>query len=76
MATAWYRSRRGYDPLTEEAVKGLVDQRLTEIKKEEQKKKDAAEQGYEVGSDLSLKFSLKDGLFPWLETPTKTSRCT
>ena len=24
-----------------------------------------------MGSDLSLKFSLKDGLFPWLETPNK-----
>ena len=58
--------------LTDEAIKRLVDQRLAEIKKEEeQKKKDAAAQGYEVGSDLSLKASLKPGQFPWLETPNK-----
>lgn len=59
-------------PLSDEAIKRLVDERLAEIKKEEEaKKKAAAEKGYEVGSDLSLKPSLKDGLFPWLETPNK-----
>ncbi|MCY2987346.1 MAG: porin [Planctomycetota bacterium] len=58
--------------LTDEAIKRIVDQRLAEIKQEEeQRKKEAAEKGYEVGTDLSLKASLKDGLFPWLETPNK-----
>jgi phosphate-selective porin OprO/OprP len=30
-----------------------------------------APEGYVIGSDLSVKASFKDGLFPWLETPNK-----
>jgi phosphate-selective porin OprO and OprP len=63
------------DP-ADEAIRRIVDQRLKEIEAQKKadeaaKKQAAAERGYEVGTDLSIKGSFKDGLFPWLETPNK-----
>ena len=62
--------------MNQEAINAAVDRRLAEIKaqkkaEEAQKKQCADQQGYVVGSDLSLTASFKDGLFLWLETPNK-----
>ncbi len=56
--------------LTDEELKYLRN--LAKAEKEKgDKKKDIEQNGYEVGTDLSLKSSMKDGLFTWLETPNK-----
>jgi phosphate-selective porin OprO and OprP len=39
-------------------------------KKQEEDAKKAVE-GYQIGSDMSIKASFKNGLFPWFETPNK-----
>jgi phosphate-selective porin OprO and OprP len=62
--------------INQEAINAAVDRRLKEIEQakqmqDEEKKRLAEEQGYEVGSDLSVKSSFKDGMFLWLETPNK-----
>ena len=63
-------------PLSPQAIEQIVDQRIHDLEaqkkqQEEEKKREADANGYVVGSDLSIKAGLKDGLFLWLETPNK-----
>lgn len=60
----------------EKTIEAMVDRRISEREtqkkqQEEREKRESAEQGYVIGSDLGIKASFKDGLFPWLETPNK-----
>jgi phosphate-selective porin OprO/OprP len=61
-------------PVNQDAVNAMVDRRLKEIeeaKKQEaeQKKQAADEQGYVVGSDLSVQTNFRNGMFLWFATP-------
>jgi phosphate-selective porin OprO/OprP len=57
-----------------EQVKKIVAEYLNQHEaakkqEEEEKKAKQAEEGYRVGSDLTIKASFQDGLFLWLNTP-------